>query len=87
MQQPPTENGTPQDPSAERAGAEPRRRDWQRSGMLGEPAVSRLAMKVAAMARNAKTPSMSRCRMMARTTGGGDRSSRLSRSPVARNLS
>jgi hypothetical protein len=38
MQQPPTENGTPDDPSAERAVEEPQRRDRQRSWMLGEPA-------------------------------------------------
>jgi len=38
MQQPRTENDTPEDPAAEKAGAEPQRRDRQRSGMLGEPA-------------------------------------------------
>ena len=38
MQQPRTEQDTPEDPTAETAGAEPQRRDRQRSGMLGEPA-------------------------------------------------
>ena len=35
-----TESGTPedQDPSTEKAGEEPQKRDRQRSGMLGEPA-------------------------------------------------
>lgn len=42
MQQPPTDSGpklgTPEDPPAHEAAAEPQRRARERSGILGEPA-------------------------------------------------